>query len=112
MTIFVYEPDPFIRDDIVETLSSGMKSPVKSVTNTDALPASDTAVYVMSMTRAEVEDSLQELLGRLTAGRVVLICGDVSENSTQGVAVRINKPFGSEDLINAVRSIKSPAPSL
>lgn len=105
MTIFVYEQDPLIRQDIIETLENGLGTVVRPVMETDAIPVSDSALYILSMSRVEVQQKLQSLLSKLPKQRTVLISGDVPEESTKGVGVLIAKPFGADNLLSAARRL-------
>jgi len=112
--IYVYEEDLLIRDDITETLSAALPDEVcqlTSLADIGALRAATSSVFVVSLSRSDAEAHLGALVAGLPEKSVVLIAGDVAQETKDGVAVHLHKPFSAERLTQAVKSVLS-APQL
>jgi len=67
-------------------------------------------VAVLSLSRTDAAPRLKEVLALDPKTRVVLIAGDVPQGVTDVIAAYVPKPFSSDTLVRAVKSVLSDRP--
>ena len=108
MTIYVYEQDLLIREDVVETLKSAFDKAVRPVTTVqDVAAAGPDAVsaLVLSVSRAQAEEMLMSDMGGIPKEKVVLIAGSLPDGLTRSVAAYVAKPFSGDAVVGAVKTV-------
>ena len=107
MTIFVYEQDYFVRDDIFETLRSSFDTVVRHIPSLEnmrevVVPADD-SVVVLSLDQTVSNGQLEDIITRLSGIKLILIGGTAPDETILSRAVHfLQRPFKSEGLRDAV----------
>ena len=114
MSFIVFERDPFIRCDILETLAAnfpGVQVSAYSALEELAEKAAGVlqpCVAVLSSNRKELESLLGILRAKTQDISFVVISDDTAESDgSTGVFHQVSRPFNSEMLLRAVRSALS-----
>lgn len=119
ISFIVFEPDPFVCDDIRETLMCAFLASKVSILQdlkqiSDAIKAEvGRTIYIFSTSQDADFATVKSQVRGISPQDVVLITQTVDGDAGSPLCgcVSVSKPFKSDMLIDAVRSVLSPPPS-
>ncbi len=117
MTFLVYDKDPFVQADILETLAAAFPNCSVSLLSEIGLlgavakASAQPTVAVISASWADVKTQIADL-GQRAHDLCLVLIGDEAAGDAEGIlATSVQRPFSSDSLLQAVRSVLSARPS-
>ena len=113
MRFLVYEQDPLVRTDIIETLKDAFCGVIHMIEDLRDFARCieqqvTPSVVILSVSGQDALDSSSETLSFAERTGLVIICDDIpAENGNRPAAQFVPRPFNSTTLVSAVRNALS-----
>ncbi len=113
MNFLVYEQEPLVRDDIVETIKTAFSGVVHFINQLDELKdnvhlQNHQTIIILSVSGRDIHRSKQDVISYAGDAHLVVICDDPPVDSTScGSAHFVQRPFTSQTLLVAIKTALS-----